>query len=267
MDATIDFLDHLARESARFADVLRAAPADARVPTCPDWDAQDLLWHLAEVQWFWGTIVRENITQTDVAQGLKQGRPADRKAVSTFYERVSNDLHRVLTDTPPETTAWTWSEDRTVGFIRRRQAHEALIHRVDAEITAGNRTSMDAALSADGVDEALRVMYGGIPAWGSFASADGRTVRFQATDTRQSWFVELGRFTGTDPDTDQTYDEPDIHPAEHDDPQRVAAATITGTAADLDLWLWRRPTLGELTHTGDHEVVDQLESIISSGIN
>ena len=30
----------------------------ARVPSCPDWNAADLLWHLAEVQGFWAKIVR-----------------------------------------------------------------------------------------------------------------------------------------------------------------------------------------------------------------
>jgi len=267
METNLDYLGHLARESARFAEVLRAAPAEARVPTCPDWDAQDLLWHLAEVQWFWGTIVRERITQSDVAQGLTQDRPSELESVAVFYDRVSKDLHQVLADTPPETSVWTWSEDHTVGFIRRRQAHEALIHRVDAELTTGNRTSMDATLSSDGVDEALRVMYGGLPSWGSFAPDKGRTVRFRATDTGHSWFVEIGRFTGTDPDTNKTYDEPDIHPVERDDPSLVAAATVEGTAADLDLWLWRRPTLGALNHTGDHEGIDHLETIISGGIN
>ena len=34
-------------------------------------------------------------------------------------------------------------DDHTVGFIRRKQAHEALIHRIDAEVAAGNRTPMD----------------------------------------------------------------------------------------------------------------------------
>jgi hypothetical protein len=62
--ADLDYLDHLARESARFVAVLRDTAPGARVPSCPDWDADDLLWHLAEVQWNWGTIVREHITET-----------------------------------------------------------------------------------------------------------------------------------------------------------------------------------------------------------
>ena len=46
----------LRAESARFRAVLAEAPIVA-VPSCPDWDTDDLLWHLGEVQWFWATIV------------------------------------------------------------------------------------------------------------------------------------------------------------------------------------------------------------------
>ena len=53
-----DYLEHLRAESRRFRDVLADCDPDARVPGCPDWDAADLLWHLAEVQWFWGKTIR-----------------------------------------------------------------------------------------------------------------------------------------------------------------------------------------------------------------
>jgi len=33
-------------EAQRFADVLAATAPDARCPTCPEWSASDLLWHL-----------------------------------------------------------------------------------------------------------------------------------------------------------------------------------------------------------------------------
>jgi hypothetical protein len=58
MAAELDFLDHLELESARFAEAIGGARPEAPVPSCPGWNADDLLWHLAEVQWFWGTIVR-----------------------------------------------------------------------------------------------------------------------------------------------------------------------------------------------------------------
>ena len=111
MNADLDYVDHLIRESARFADVLREVPPDARVPSCPDWNADDLLWHLGEVQWFWGTIVREQVNGQQ-AEALKPPRPADRAGLRAFYERASHDLAEVLAATSPDTAAWTWSDDQ-----------------------------------------------------------------------------------------------------------------------------------------------------------
>ena len=56
MRPDLDYLAHLARESARFAEVIAEVPPAAPVLSCPAWNADDLLWHLGEVQWFWGTI-------------------------------------------------------------------------------------------------------------------------------------------------------------------------------------------------------------------
>src|SRR4051812_14858944 len=67
---SLDYPDHLARESARFSAALLEADADAPVPTCPGWDADDLLWHLADVQWFWGTIVRRRLLQAAETRAL-----------------------------------------------------------------------------------------------------------------------------------------------------------------------------------------------------
>ena len=75
MRTDLDHLVHLARESACFAEAIGAVAPAARVPSCPDWSADDLLWHLGEVQWFWGTIVREGMTGSQAEQ-LKPGRPA-----------------------------------------------------------------------------------------------------------------------------------------------------------------------------------------------
>jgi uncharacterized protein (TIGR03083 family) len=264
MGAELDFVAHLVRESGRFGEAIGGAPPAARVPSCPDWNADDLLWHLAEVQWFWGTIVRERMT-TPPADDLTPSRPGGRAGLAAFYDRVSRDLADVLATTPPEAAVWTWSEEQTAGFIRRRQAHEALIHRVDAELTAGRRTPMDPALSADGVDEALRIMYGGdLPTWGAFTSSGAETLRLRATDTGDSWFVALGRFAGTDPGDQVSYDQPAIHAAGRD-PGDPATAEVQGTAAGLDCWLWHRPPPTPVTHSGGHEVLARFESIIAPG--
>ena len=260
----LDYLDHLRRESARFAEAVTAAPPDARVPTCPDWDADDLLWHLGEVQWFWGEVVRRGITAAADADALKPERPAGRPALRAFFDSASSGLARVLAESPPETPAWTWWTEQTVGFIRRRQAHEALVHRLDAELAAGDRTPMDPALCLDGVDEALRVTPWGCPPWGTITPEEGRTVRLRSADTGDSWLLTLARFTGTDPDDGTSYDEPDLHTAT-DDPGGEARATVTGDAADLDCLLWRRPPAGRLERSGDAEVLAALDQVLSPG--
>jgi uncharacterized protein (TIGR03083 family) len=263
----LDYLDHLARESARFRDALAAAPDDARVPSCPDWDAVDLLWHLAGVQWFWGEVVERGVTERAATEGLEQPRPGDRAGVQAAYDDASRRLGAVLAG-DPATPVWTWAEsDQTIGFIRRRQAHEALIHRVDAELTSGERTPLDAALASDGVDEVLRVMYGGDPGWGEFTPRPEQTVRVETTDTGRSWVLTLGRFEGTEPHSGKTYaDEPDMRIAATDD-GAPTAATVRGAAADLDCWLWIREPLGQVEQTGDEAVLAELHTTIGGGID
>lgn len=264
VDSNLDYVVALTRESARFAEAIEGAAPDLPVPTCPGWNADDLLWHLGETQWFWAAVVREDLTG-ERAEELKPPRPPDRPGLLAFFQRASHDLEQTLAATPPDSAAWTWSDDQSVAFIRRRQAHEALIHRVDAELITGSRTPMDASLSADGIDEVLRVMYGGVPDWGSFTPDDaGQTVRVQATDTGGSWLVTLGRFTGTDPGG-TSYDEPDIRAADSD-PGTKAAADVTGAAADVDCWLWHRPPAGRVGLTGDREVLNRFESAIARGV-
>ena len=53
----LPYLAHLADDSERFHEVLTGVDPTARVPTCPDWTAADLVWHLAEVQWFWTQVM------------------------------------------------------------------------------------------------------------------------------------------------------------------------------------------------------------------
>jgi uncharacterized protein (TIGR03083 family) len=262
---TLDYLAHIRENSARFGDVLRDAPADGQVPTCPDWSSDDLIWHLAEVQWFWGTVVRTAVEEPD---GIEHpDRPADRQGLLAFFDEATGLLQTSLAETDPSERRWTWSDDQSAGFIRRRQAHEALIHRVDAELTADvERAPMDPALCSDGVDEALRVMFGGAPGWAKVVLDPAATLQVRATDTGQDWLVTLGTFSGTSPDSGKAYDaSPLVEVSDHGDVQ--AAATVEGTAADLDCWLWGRPAVGELTREGDEAVHARFQQVVSEGID
>jgi len=239
------YLHHLRDESARFRRVLAGTDPAARVPSCPDWDATDLLWHLGTVQHFWATIVTQRPQGPD--DYVEPPRPEGHAAVLEFFDAGSARLLAALAEVDPAEEAWTWSADHTVGFTIRRQAHEALIHRVDAELAAGERTPLDAALAADGVEEVLDVMFGGSPPWGEFTPRE-RYVRIECTDTGDATWVQLGDFRGTGPDG-TVHDGPDLRVVTA--PATPAAATVGGPAAALDAWLWHRGDDAELRVEGD----------------
>ena len=263
---TLDYLAHLRENSARFVAVLRDAPADGAVPTCPEWRADDLLWHLGEVQWFWGTVVRDRVS--DPGGITHPDRPADRQGLLTFFEEATLLLQSSLAEVDPAEHRWTWARDQTAGFIRRRQAHEALIHRIDAELTADvQRATVDATLATDGVDEALRVMFGGRPEWASVTKHDkDAALRIRTTDTGTTWYFTLATIGGTSPDGAVYTDEPALVVAEAD-PGTPAAATVEGAAADLDCWLWGRPTIGALYRSGEEVVHERFQDIVAQGVD
>lgn len=257
-----DYLRHLETESARFREVLESCAPDARVPSCPDWDADDLLWHLGHVQWFWGQVVRQ---RPEGPEGFAEPeRPGTRAELLTFFDQASAALQDGLAGAEEEEEAWTWASDHSVGFILRRQSHEALIHRLDAELTAGSPTALDPALATDGVAEALTVMYGGCPPWGAQAPS-GVHVRVDCTDTDHQAWVELVRFTGTDPEDGVSYDQDDI--AVVPDPGEEPDAVVQGTAGDLDAWLWHRADDSVVDTSGDAAVLAQLKAVLSEPLD
>ena len=258
------YLEHLADDSARFAQVLRRTPYGTPVPTCPDWTAADLFFHLAEVQAFWARIVGRRLTSAEEADELVTARPDADTELPGLFAEWTQALQDALRATPPDTGVWSWAGEQTAGFSYRRQAHEALIHRLDAELTTEDRTPIDPALAADGIDEVLGVMYGEPPPWGTFTPDHDHVVRFTATDTGDEWSVTIGRFVGRDPGDGAEHASacldwvaPDVAPT----------AIVSATAADLDCWLWRRPPVGEIAVSGSDETLSRLAAVMADGVS
>ena len=247
------YLEHLRTESARFRTVLTGCDPTARVPSCPDWDAADLVWHLAEVQLFWAKVVRHRPAgpeESPIADEPKAERPASYAELLETFDDFSHALATELDRAGPDAPAWHWSPVQTVGTSFRRQAHEALIHRLDAEQTAQVEPApFDPELAADGVAELFEVMFGGeAPEWGRIERGSAH-VAVELTDLGQTLWVEPCTFLGTDPESGKCYDGP--HLLLVGPPGGEAAATVRGTAADLDAWLWKRRDDAAIEVTGD----------------
>lgn len=250
----------LATESDRFLDAVLAADPDAPVPSCPEWTADDLLWHLGTVQAFWAEVLRRRPAGPDDWHE-EPARPEGRPALRAFFEQATAALRDELARATDGEAAWTWHDDHSVAFIRRRQAHEAAIHRIDAELAAGRAvTQIDPDLARDGVLECLGVMYAGVPDWAEF-TADGATVELVPTDGEPVRVV-LGRTVGDGPDGDRL-DVPDL--------ALIAAAgqadvTVRATASHLDAWLWHRVE-GGVEVEGDAAVYARFAAIVSQPVN
>ena len=252
----LDFLAHVRAESSRFGEVLRDADPAAAVPTCPDWTADDLLYHLAEVFDSWTRVVRDGANGEEIAP---PERPADRPALVALYDRATADLLDTLASTPGDRPIWSWvSEDVTASWVHRRMAHEALIHRIDAELTTGTLSDVDAQLAADGVAEVVRYFFGWRAPWSEVF--DGPLARLAATDTGDEWLVQVGTWSGTSPVSGNTYEgEPCLSLVA----DGVPAFSITSTARDLDAWLWNRPTISPPVIDGD---ASTLQAMIAKGL-
>ena len=243
----IDFDAHITGESAAFLRAIEAAGPDARVPSCPDWSAADLLWHLGTVQHFWAIDVAERRQTVD--DYVEPRRPGSFDEELAFFRGALQRLLDALAGAPDDDEpVWSWFEaNQTVGFVRRRQAHEALIHRVDAELAAGEVTAIDTALASDGVLEAIEWQFGPPPSWA--VVADGGPIgRVTATDTGASCLAQVRRWSGTSPTTGTSYaDESALAVVDHG----PSAFAIEGAAADLDRWIWNRGPSDPLSFDGD----------------
>lgn len=251
------YVQAVREQSEHFLEALAGVDPATPVPSCDGWTAADLLWHLGEVQHFWAQVTRgaspDEVTTED--------RPAD-DALPDFVARAGTALVLALAERAPSDTAWSWHDDGgTVAWIARRQAHEALVHRVDAELTAGRDVSPPpVTLAVDGVDEMLRVMVDGVPGWGEFVP-DGATVRI-AAESGDTWVLALGRFLGTSPDSGTSYDL-DAAAVLAEDDGGADTLVVSGSAWDLDLWLWGRGGTESLQVEGDPALTRRVRELFA----
>jgi uncharacterized protein (TIGR03083 family) len=258
----IDRRRHIQDESNRFADVLASSDPASRVPTCPDWNAVDLLKHLTQVHQFWSTVIGDRLTATAVAEFEKSRPPLpdDPAQLQDLRREATDRLLAALAERDPSEPAWSWfPPDQTVGFTWRMQTHEATMHRVDAELTAGLPVSrITPEVAAEGTDHVVNVMWAWAP-----AEVERRvtgTIELKAVDTGQSWLLNTFRWSGQA--WGQTFnDQIGCQRAEAGEPE----ATVSGTAEDLDLLVWTRADR-TADRSGNQRSLNEFQAMLDDGI-
>ncbi|UQA96697.1 maleylpyruvate isomerase family mycothiol-dependent enzyme [Streptomyces halobius] len=244
-----EFVETLRLDGALLANAAEEAGPDARIPACPEWQMRDLVTHIGRVH-RWATEI--------VIEGVEQPRRfpdapelTDEELVPWFrdgHHRLVVALHTA----PQDLTAWAFlPAPSPLAFWARRQAHEASVHRVDAQQAAGaSLTPLPSAFAADGIDELLTGFHARNKS--RVRTDQPRTLRLRATDTPGAdWTVYL---SDAPPRTVRT-----AGPAAGTDlpePGATADCTMEGPAEDVYLALWNRLPWDGVKISGDDTLVE-----------
>lgn len=212
-------LDQLRADTRRIADLIDIGPLDAPVPTCPGWDLAALVGHLGGVH-RWALHAAREGTRPDRRPG---GEGPDGARLGAWLVQGAEELAEVLERTRPDAPSWNpFGAEPVAAFWPRRQAHETMVHRFDAELALGLPTPLPAEMASDGIDELFEVL---VPA--RLARPDAPvplgSLHVHCTDVPGEWLVRL---------TDDGLEMRREH-AKGD-------AALRGPAAALLLHLWGR---------------------------
>ncbi|WP_432136186.1 maleylpyruvate isomerase family mycothiol-dependent enzyme [Streptomyces sp. bgisy154] len=218
----------LDREGRLLADAAERAGADAKVPTCPDWQVRDLLRHTGMVHRWATSFVAERRTAPYAADDPPE---LDGIELLDWFRAGHGALVEALAAAPTDTACWSFlPAPSPLAFWARRQAHETAVHRVDAQSALGELDAVDSAFAADGIDELLCAFHARPTS--RVRSETPRVLRVRATDTDGAvWTVRL---SPEPPVTERTG-------------AGKADCEVAGPAAELYLALWNRAPFPAVT--------------------
>ncbi len=238
-----DYLSLIEGNAAAMVATLENRP-QAEIPSCPGWNGNDLLAHLANVLAQKLPVFRQRLTSPPERSSWERSAPTD-QGLGPRVVALAGEVVEQLAAMGPTAPLWSWYErDQSSGFWARRLAHEAVIHRIDAELAAGARPGCSPEVGADGVGELLEVFLArpGRPLSDQGARAE---IQLHGTDQPCDWVVTLGG------------DDILVREGSSADP----AGRITGPAADLYLFGWGRRGPENLSIDGDPALPGRLRAL------
>jgi len=245
-----DHIGHVADAGERLAAAVDRTSPGTPEPSCPGWTVDELVRHVGGVhRWATATLAQRRAAPFPPAEqeAFFEAAPHERDALLAWFRNGCAGLLHVLSTAPIDTECWAFlPAPSPLGFWARRQAHETTVHRVDAELAAGDSSAVDADLAADGVDELLTGFLA--RARGRLVADPPRTLVVRSADTGHGWRIRIEPDRRVVERIGQRTGEP------ADDP--MADCALTGPAADLYLLLWNRRGPEAVEVSGDRAVLD-----------
>jgi uncharacterized protein (TIGR03083 family) len=236
-----EHVDAVVAETQTLAAAFRKGEPEARVPSCPDWAVADLAEHVGGFTGFWAHVLCEGTGRPKPP--FPELRPG--ASLGDWYDEVAAHLVAELRATPPDTTVWTWADDKSARFVGRRCAHELSVHRFDAQLAIDAPQPIDPAVAADGIDE---IIYMVDAASDRAGRGEGETLHLHGTDRDDEWLFTL-----------------DPHGLHAERRHAKADLALRGAVSDLELMLYQRPTIGDVERLGDEDVLAVWKRVFTFG--
>jgi uncharacterized protein (TIGR03083 family) len=229
------YCDEILRQTALLRTAIKGADPLAKVTTCPEWTLWELVRHVGGAHRWAEALVRTRATAYLSPRKVPGDACPDRgdpAALGAWLAEGAERLAETLREAGPDAEVWTWALEANAGFWARRMTHETVVHRADAELTAGGEFTVDPEVAADTIDEWLEILSSPqavayTPELSELKGL-GKNIHLHATDTpaelHAEWVIEFG-------ETGFTWRR------EH----AKATAALRGRMADLllDFWLDR----------------------------
>jgi uncharacterized protein (TIGR03083 family) len=245
------YCDEIAAQTGLLTSTIAGADLAMPVPSCPGWNAGQLLRHLGGAQRWAAEIVQARAKEPVPGDfgDLSAYTREDPAVVGPWLTEGAERLVSALRDAGPGTPVWTPVPGGNTDFYARRFTNETLIHRADATLAIGAEYQADPDVAVDAIDEWLQLS--SLPIHLEYHPearellGPGRTLHFHATDTEPQaaaeWVVDL---TGDAITWRRAHEK--------------AAVAVRAPLTDLLLLIYkRRPARGEDVEIfGDADLLD-----------
>lgn len=172
------------------------------IPTCPEWNLNQLFRHFGRGNRWSAQIVADQMDGPLDPRDVVGGKPP--AEITAAIDWLNEGAQRVLdavAKTGPDTPVWTFLGPRPASWWVRRRLHEATVHRADAALALGGEFTLAPEWAADGIGELLDLLPAVVARNADVMPlADGQSVHLHAADeglgSAGEWTI--GRPTGTD---------------------------------------------------------------------
>jgi uncharacterized protein (TIGR03083 family) len=166
---------------------------EVSVPSCPEWSVADLIRHTGMVHRWVEQMIRTHAAERADQGSVEATLPADRSQYGEWLTDGATKVTATMRAAGPDAECWAYGPDQHVRWWARRGAHETTLHHADLVLALGGEPSLDAGLSADGIDELLAFLPYGRRTKASMAElpTGGETLHLHGTDGAGEWMIRL----------------------------------------------------------------------------